>query len=254
MLLHSKDPLSLTWLRGHRRHADSSDSGIHSVSVGSTSSRVGGAGGGAPGPTWRHHLLGDWPGQERAARSRSQEDRSHGDKRQGPRARAHTATYRGQSAGSLLVRHEGKILARPGKGAALPSAEQQRRSRSCTVSGDPRLVRARARSGAAASSCRVSSRRLTAISSHHHIPRVVARPRPAPAPALSLASLSDPDLSSSGPASPAPAPDTEDTVSLAFIRSSAVTHSYIAARGQRERETEVYEVIPATIWTHHRGC
>ena len=85
---------------------------------------------------------------------------------------------------------------------------------------------------------------------------MVARPRPAPAPALSLGSLSDPELSSSGPASPAPAPapDTEDTVSLAFIRSSAVTHSYIAARGQRERETEVYEVIPATIWTHRRGC
>ena len=138
--------------------------------------------------------------------------------------------------------------------ALLPSTEQQRRSRSCTVSGDPRLVRARARSGAAASSSRVSSRRLTAISAHHHIPRVVARPRPAPAPALSLGSLSDPELSSSGPASPAPAPDTEDTVSLAFIRTSAVTHSYIAARGQRERETEVYEVIPATIWTHRRGC
>ena len=144
--------------------------------------------------------------------------------------------------------------------ALLPSTEQQRRSRSCTVSGDPRLVRVRARSGAAASSSRVSSRRLTAISAHHHIPRVVARPRPAPAPALSLGSLSDPELSSPGPASPAPAPapapapDTEDTVSLAFIRSSAVTHSYIAARGQRERETEVYEVIPATIWTHRRGC
>ena len=100
MLLHSKDPLTLSWLRGHRRHADSSDSGIHSVSVGSTSSRIGGA-----GPNWRHHLLGDWPGQERAARSRSQEDRSHGDKRQGPRARAHTATYRGTTAGTLLATH-----------------------------------------------------------------------------------------------------------------------------------------------------
>ena len=53
----------------------------------------------------------------------------------------------------------------------------------------------------------------------------------------SLASLSE---VSSSPAS-SPDPDMEDTISLAFIRSSAVLHQYVASRGQRERETEIYE-------------
>mgnify|MGYP007015715414 CR=1 FL=1 len=95
---------------------------------------------------------------------------------------------------------------------------------------------------------RVTTHRLSLFSSSHHIPRVLL---PGPGISSFLASLSDPDLSSS-PAS-SPDPDTEERLSLAFIRTSAVQHQYVASRGQRERETEIYEVLPPTLLVRRRS-
>ena len=39
----------------------------------------------------------------------------------------------------------------------------------------------------------------------------------------------------------------EAQISLALVEESATVHRYIASRGQREREEEIYEVLPATI-------
>ena len=39
----------------------------------------------------------------------------------------------------------------------------------------------------------------------------------------------------------------ETDISLAFVAESATVHSYIASRGQREKEEEIYEVLPARI-------
>ena len=41
--------------------------------------------------------------------------------------------------------------------------------------------------------------------------------------------------------------EREDAVSLAFLEESATVHKYIASRGQREKEQEIYEVVPSTI-------
>ena len=123
-----------------------------------------------------------------------------------------------------------------------------RRSRSC-VTGVRESSGVRLESGREAMvrrmslRSRVTTHRLSLFSSSHHIPRVFLPP--APGLSVSLASLSDPDLSSS-PAS-SPDPDTEERLSLAFIRTSAVQHQYVASRGQREREIEIYEVVPPTL-------
>ena len=36
--------------------------------------------------------------------------------------------------------------------------------------------------------------------------------------------------------------------SFAFLNESKVIHTYIASRGQREKECEIYEVLPAVVW------
>ena len=95
---------------------------------------------------------------------------------------------------------------------------------------------------------RVTTHRLSLFSSSHHIPRVLL---PGPGISSSLASLSDPDLSSSPACSPDP--DTEERLSLAFIQTSAVQHQYVASRGQRERETEMSEVLPPTLLVRRRS-
>ena len=95
---------------------------------------------------------------------------------------------------------------------------------------------------------RVTTHRLSLFSSSHHIPRVLL---PGPGISSSLASLSDPDLSSSPACSPDP--DTEERLSLAFIKTSAVQHQYVASRGQRERETEIYYVLPPTLLVRRRS-
>jgi len=38
--------------------------------------------------------------------------------------------------------------------------------------------------------------------------------------------------------------EEEDNISFIFIEQSRITHRYIASRGQREREQEIYEVLP----------
>ena len=41
--------------------------------------------------------------------------------------------------------------------------------------------------------------------------------------------------------------ENEEAVSLAHIDESKTMHSYIASRGQREREEDIYEVVPPKI-------
>ena len=83
---------------------------------------------------------------------------------------------------------------------------------------------------------RVTTHRLSLFSSSHHIPRVLL-----PAPGLSSSPACSPD------------PDTEERLSLAFIKTSAVQHQYVASRGQRERETEIYYVLPPTLLVRRRS-
>ena len=88
---------------------------------------------------------------------------------------------------------------------------------------------------------KVSTQRLSLISSYHQIPRIFIPKIPPPPSSLSPASslsISDPDLSTVL---------HEETISLAFIQANAVIHKYVASRGQRERETDIYEVLPTTI-------
>ena len=81
---------------------------------------------------------------------------------------------------------------------------------------------------------RVSGHRLSLISSHHHIPRVA------------LTSLKRRDSLQSSPVSPTSSLE-EEALSLSFIKSNAIIHQYVASRGQREKEIEIYEVLPTTI-------
>ena len=96
-------------------------------------------------------------------------------------------------------------------------------------SGD---VSRRSRSYNPRAQARVSGQRLSLISSHHHIPRVFLSPHR--------------DNSIQSASSPASTED-EDALSLAFIQNNAVIHQYVASRGQREKEIEIYEVLPSTI-------
>ena len=89
----------------------------------------------------------------------------------------------------------------------------------------------------------VTTKRLSLISSCHHIPRVFL-PSSTTSSSIEVTSpsslsQSDPDLSSSS--------QDEETISLAFIKTSAIVHRYVASRGQRERETDIYEFVPTTI-------
>jgi len=91
---------------------------------------------------------------------------------------------------------------------------------------------------------KVTNKRLSLISSCHHIPRVLLPSSSTASSSLQVTSSSslsqsDPDISSSSL--------DEDSISLAFIRTSAIIHKYVASRGQRERETEIYEMLPTMI-------
>ena len=39
--------------------------------------------------------------------------------------------------------------------------------------------------------------------------------------------------------------DREEVLSLAHIDQNLIVHSYVASRGQREKEVEIYEHLPA---------
>jgi hypothetical protein len=41
----------------------------------------------------------------------------------------------------------------------------------------------------------------------------------------------------------------EEAISLAYIQNSKVVHKYIASRGQREKETDIYEVLPSKMFS-----
>lgn len=55
------------------------------------------------------------------------------------------------------------------------------------------------------------------------------------------------DLGSKDRSETEESPDNETDLSMAYVTEAATIHSYIASRGQREREEEIYEVIPSMI-------
>ena len=92
---------------------------------------------------------------------------------------------------------------------------------------------------------RVSRHRLSMISSNHHLPRIsYSRNIHPPSSSIHYAA-SDPDLYSS-----LSSLQGEEAISLAYIKNNMVIHKYIASRGQREKETDIYEVFPHRIFSH----
>ena len=99
---------------------------------------------------------------------------------------------------------------------------------------------------------RVSGQRLSLISSHHHIPRVALSSITSITSIGSLTTGRHRDSLQSTPDSPASTME-EEALSLSFIQNNAIIHKYVASRGQREKEIEIYEVLPSTIIkTPHR--
>ena len=124
-----------------------------------------------------------------------------------------------------------------------------KRSRSCTTSsrrrfGSSTRDRKRQFSSQSQSGTIVSTKRLSLISSCHHIPRVFL---PSSTTSSSVEVTSPSSLSQSDPDLSSNLSQDEETISLAFIKTSAIVHRYVASRGQRERETEIYELVPTTI-------
>ena len=96
---------------------------------------------------------------------------------------------------------------------------------------------------------RVSGQRLSLISSHHHIPRVALTSITS---ITSMTTGRHRDSLQSTPLSPTSTLE-EEALSLSFIQNNAIIHKYVASRGQREKEIEIYEVLPSTIIkTRHR--
>ena len=101
---------------------------------------------------------------------------------------------------------------------------------------------------------RVSLRRLTTMASNHHLPRLPVRQtslgssiRSSSCSSLSQASSAKLPISimfSSSSVSSL-SDKEEDVISLAHIDRNLIVHSYIASRGQREKEVEIYEYLPA---------
>ena len=92
---------------------------------------------------------------------------------------------------------------------------------------------------------RVSRHRLSMISSNHHLPRIsYSRNIHPPSSSIHYAA-SDPDLYST-----LSSLSREEAISLAYIKNNMVIHKYIASRGQREKETDIYEVFPHRIFSH----
>ena len=98
---------------------------------------------------------------------------------------------------------------------------------------------------------RVSLRRLSRMTSYHHLPRLPSRPLAGSLRSSSCSSLSQassasrpmPILLTSSSASSLS--DREEVISLAHIDQNLIVHSYVASRGQREKEVEIYEHLPA---------
>ena len=121
-------------------------------------------------------------------------------------------------------------ISRHGSQVRSRSQEQEDRRQLSALKGSRRSRSYTSRGGS-----RVSGQRLTLISSYHHIPRARAF--------LSPNRHTNSVESSSSPAST----EDEDALSLAFIQNNAIIHQYVASRGQREKEIEIYEVLPTTI-------
>ena len=99
---------------------------------------------------------------------------------------------------------------------------------------------------------RVSLRRLSRMTSCHHLPRLPTRPLAGSLRSSSCSSLSQASSSASRPipilltsSSTSSLSDREEMVSLAHIDQNLIVHSYVASRGQREKEVEIYEHLPA---------
>ena len=52
---------------------------------------------------------------------------------------------------------------------------------------------------------------------------------------------------SDGTSSNKSAAEMEEDLSFQILRETATVHKYVASRGQREREEDIYEVLPSTV-------
>ena len=145
-----------------------------------------------------------------------------------------------------------KSLLRGTKSLTMPSKRTDRRPaelQKAILEDESNFARGRAMTMGARP--RVSLRRLSRMTSCHHLPRLPTRPLAGSLRSSSCSSLSQ------GSSATRPAPfllsssstssleDREEVLSLAHIDHNLIVHSYVASRGQREKEVEIYEYLPA---------
>ena len=145
-----------------------------------------------------------------------------------------------------------KSLLRGTKSLTMPSKRTDRRPaepQRAILEDESNFARGRAMTMGARP--RVSLRRLSRMTSCHHLPRLPARPLAGSLRSSSCSSLSQ-DSSATRPApfllsssSTSSLEDREEVLSLAHIDHNMIVHSYVASRGQREKEVEIYEYLPA---------
>ena len=145
-----------------------------------------------------------------------------------------------------------KSLLRGTKSLTMPSKRTDRRPaepQKAILEDESNFARGRAMTMGARP--RVSLRRLSRMTSCHHLPRLPTRPLAGSLRSSSCSSLSQ-DSSATRPApfllsssSTSSLEDREEVLSLAHIDQNLIVHSYVASRGQREKEVEIYEHLPA---------
>ena len=145
-----------------------------------------------------------------------------------------------------------KSLLRGTKSLTMPSKRTDRRPaepQKAILEDESNFARGRAMTMGARP--RVSLRRLSRMTSCHHLPRLPTRPLAGSLRSSSCSSLSQ-DSSATRPApfllsssSTSSLEDREEVLSLAHIDHNLIVHSYVASRGQREKEVEIYEYLPA---------
>ena len=91
------------------------------------------------------------------------------------------------------------------------------------------------------------------MTSSHHLPRLTARTSLGSSLRSSLVKRPASYTLSSSSSSSSLSDREEEDISMAQICRSRVVHSYIASRGQREKEVEIYEHLPAYILLRPRG-
>ena len=160
--------------------------------------------------------------------------------------------YRDTDKAALQKEAISKSLLRGTKSLTMPSKRTDRRPaelQMAILEDESNFARGRAMTMGARP--RVSLRRLSRMTSCHHLPRLPTRPLAGSLRSSSCSSLSQ-DSSATRPApfllsssSTSSLEDREEVLSLAHIDQNLIVHSYVASRGQREKEVEIYEYLPA---------